>query len=264
MTTSITKSKYRQSTRKLLFAALWICIWQIASMLISQEILLVSPVVVVIRIIGLSGDPSFWSSIFNSFLRIFFGFLLANVFGVILAFFSSKSAFFKDFLSPVISIMKSTPVASFIILALVWINSAYLSTFISFLMVLPVVYTNMLAGIENIDSKLINMADVFKVSAAKKIKYIYIPSLLPYYSAACSIGLGFSWKSGIAAEVIGLPQNTIGFSLYSAKIFLETPDLFAWTVVIIIISVIFEKMFFAIIKLIKFSISKDWGEDYAG
>lgn len=264
MTTSTTKSKYAKLARKTLFAALWIGIWQIASMLIAQEILLVSPVVVAGRIVFLAGDPSFWGSIFNSFLKIFFGFLLANVFGVVFALISSKSVFFKDFLSPVMSIIKSTPVASFIILALMWINTSYLSTFVSFLMVLPIIYTNMLAGIENIDRKLINMANVFKVPSHKKFKYIYIPSLLPYYSAACSIGLGFSWKSGIAAEVIGLPQHTIGFSLYSAKIFLETPDLFAWTVVIIILSIIFEKAFFAILKLLKRMISEDWGGDYAG
>ena len=175
--------------------------------------------------------------------------MLANICGVLFALLASKSTFFRDFLSPVISIIKATPVASFIILALVWINTAYLSAFISFLMVLPIIYTNMLTGLENIDTGLLNMANVYKVPALRRFKYIYIPSLLPYYVAACSVGLGFSWKSGIAAEVIGLPNNTIGFSLYNAKIFLETPDLFAWTIVIIIISIIFEKLFFALIKL---------------
>lgn len=263
MTTSTTKSKYRQFVRKLLFAALWIGVWQLASMLIAQEILLVSPVVVAKRIIELSFEPSFWSAAFNSIIKIFFGFLIANVLGIILAFIASKSSFFRDLLSPVIFIMKSTPVASFIILALVWINTAYLSTLISFLMVLPIIYTNMLAGVENIDKDILNMANVFKVPAMKKFKYIYIPSLLPYYSAACTLGLGFSWKSGIAAEVIGLPRNTIGYSLYNAKIFLETPDLFALTVVIIIISILFERIFLLFLKLLKSSISKDWGDEIA-
>ncbi len=263
MTTSITISKYNKTIRKMLFASLWICVWQLASMLIAQEILLVSPVVVVQRIIQLGADSSFWNSIFNSFTKIFFGFILANIFGVVFALLSNKSTFFRDFLSPVISIMKATPVASFIILTLVWINTAYLSTFISFLMVLPIIYTNMLIGLENIDRKLLDMANVFNVPSSKKFKYIYIPSLLPYYSAACSVGLGFSWKSGIAAEVIGLPNNSIGFSLYNAKIFLETPDLFAWTVVIIIISIIIEKLFFVLIKLLKNNISLDWGDKIA-
>lgn len=260
MTTSTIQGKYKPKARKILFAILWIGIWQLASMLINQEILLVSPVVVVKRIIELCASYPFWYSIANSFFKILLGFVLANVFGLIFAFFASKYMFIRELLSPIMSVMKATPVASFIILALVWINTGFLSTFVSFVMVLPVIYTNMLIGIENIDRSLLDMAKVFRVSSFKKFKYIYIPSLLPYYIAACSLGLGFSWKSGIAAEVIGLPKNTIGFSLYNAKIFLETPDLFAWTVVIILISVLFEKLFFVLINLLRGTISKDWGD----
>ena len=115
-------------------------------------------------------------------------------------------------------------------------------------MVVPIIYTNVLKGLENMDKELLEMAAIFKVSNIKKVLYIYIPSVMPFFVSGISIGIGFCWKSGIAAEVIGLPSNSIGENLYNAKIFLDTTSLFAWTTAMIIISIIYEKI---IIKLIE-------------
>ena len=139
--------------------------------------------------------------------------------------------------------IKSIPVASFIILVLIWSGSGSLSAVISFLIVLPIIYTNVLEGIRNTDGKLLEMADVFQVSSLMKIKAIYIPAVLPFFTSACKVALGLCWKSGIAAEVIGLPGNSIGEQLYNAKIFLSTGELFGWTLVIVAISFLFEKFF---------------------
>lgn len=117
-------------------------------------------------------------------------------------------------------------------------------------MVLPVVYSNVLQGIKTTDMKLLEMAKVFRVTPVKKALYIYLPHLKPYILSACSVSLGLSWKAGIAAEVIGIPTGSIGEKLYQAKVYLSTPDLFAWTVVIIVISILFEKLFtFSLSKL---------------
>lgn len=227
---------------------IWLLVWHIASLTIGQEILLVSPVQVIQRLAELIVTQDFWSSIFFSFRRIVAGFFLAVLSGVILAVLSSKFKLIEEFLAPVILTIKATPVASIIILILIWVSSKNLSIIISFLMVLPIIYTNVLDGIRSTDKKLLEMAEVFRVSAFKKIMYIYVSQVLPFFRSACSISLGLCWKSGIAAEVIGIPTGSIGEKLYKAKIYLNTPDLFAWTLTIILISVAFEYLFMLLIR----------------
>ena len=163
--------------------------------------------------------------------------------GVVFAIFSYRYRWVEELLAPPMQTIKATPVASFVILTLVWIAPQNLSVFISFLMVLPIMYTNVLMGIRSTNEKLLEMAQVFRVPTYRRIRYIYLSQVLPFFRSACSVALGLSWKAGIAAEVIGLPQGSIGEMLYQAKIYLDTPDMFAWTLVIIIISVWFEKFF---------------------
>ena len=139
--------------------------------------------------------------------------------------------------------MKSTPVASFTILCLIWIPSRNLSVFISFVMVFPVIYTNVLEGILSTDPQLLEMAEIFRLPLSRRIRYIYLSQVMPYFRSACTISIGMCWKSGIAAEVIGMPKGSIGEKLYQAKIYLNTPDLFAWTMVIIVVSRVFEQVF---------------------
>ena len=146
--------------------------------------------------------------------------------------------------------VKSIPVASFIILALIWLSSAQLSSFISYLMVLPILYTAILSGIRNIDPQMLEMADVFHLSWRRRLLFLWIPQIKPYLLSGCSVALGLSWKAGIAAEIIGLPDGTIGEALYNSKIYLCTVDLFAWTVIIVLISVLFEKLFMALLRQI--------------
>ena len=149
---------------------------------------------------------------------------------------------------PVMSVIKSTPVASFIILCLIAMSSKNLSVFISFLMVLPIVYTNVLQGLLATDRKLMEMAGVFKMSWFTQLLYIYLPQVKPYLISACSLSLGIAWKSGVAAEVIGIPDGSIGERLYQAKVYLNSPELFAWTVVVIAVSIAFEKIFMLLLR----------------
>ena len=114
-------------------------------------------------------------------------------------------------------------------------------------MVLPIIYTNVLDGIGAVDKNLLEMAEVFQVPAGRRLRYIYISQVLPFYRSGCSIALGLCWKSGIAAEVIGIPDHSIGEHLYNAKVYLDTPDLFAWTLVIVLISIAFEKLFLTVL-----------------
>ncbi len=214
-----------------------------------MQILLPTPLSVLESLVFLVAQLNFWQSVAFTIFKISSGFVIAVFIGTLFAIVSHKSKVFRQFISPIILISKSVPVASIIILILIWISTQNLSIFISFIMVMPVVYTNILSGIKNLNIQLTEMAHLFNVTNAATLRYIIIPQIMPFFEAACIVGLGMSFKAGIAAEVIGLPDNSIGEHLYEAKVFLDTPSLFAWTVVIILLSLIFEKTFALLIKL---------------
>lgn len=228
---------------KILAAAVWILIWQLASMWLKQEILLASPVSVIKKLAELIQTLDFWETIAFSFGRILTGFLLALAAGCVFGALSYAFSWAEILMAPLITVAKATPVASFIILCLIWIPSRNLSVFISFLMVFPVVYTNILEGLHQTDTQLLEMADSFGAGTGKKMKFIYAFQVMPYTVSACRLGLGLCWKAGVAAEVIGIPSGSIGEKLYKAKVYLNTPDLFAWTIVIVLVSMSFEKLF---------------------
>ena len=242
------KNRMKSGGIKLIVICFWIFLWAAASRIINQELFLPSPKNVLLAVLELSGNAGFWISIANSFIRIILGFFIGLTAGAVLAVLSYKSKIIYELLSPMMKAIKATPVASFIILALVWISSANLSILISFLMVLPVSFSNFLYGLRSTDKKLLEMAKVFRISRWKRMKAIYFPAVLPFGISAVSIGLGFSFKSGIAAEVIGRPANSIGIKLYEAKLYLMIKELFAWTLVIILISMLFERIVMGIIK----------------
>ena len=239
------KNKYFTTAAVILF---WLAVWQFCSNKIASHILFASPLQVAEALFRLIGSQDFWEAILFSTQRIASGFFLALVCGILLAVLSAASRLFRLLLTPLIRLMKAVPVVSFVILALLWIKSKNLSILIAFVMVLPVIYTNVLQGIDGTDKKLLEMAAVFRMTALNKVRYIYIPSMLPALVSACSVSLGFCWKSGIAAEVIGLPTGSIGEKLYEAKLYLMTGELFAWTAVIVLVSVVFEKLVMILIR----------------
>lgn len=244
-TTSNTKKNLR-----LWAVIIWLILWQLLSIYLDSDILLASPITVLKSLLGMLGVISFWQSILFTFIRIFAGLLIANVLGVIFAAISYVSTPFRELISVPVAVIKSTPVASFIILVLIWIPSRNLSVFISFLMAFPVIYTNILQGLTEMDGKMLQMAHVFKIPFKRRLRFIYVPEVIPYYRAAANLSNGLSFKAGIAAEIIGLPRGSIGERLYEAKIYLNTPELFAWTVVIIVLSIVFNKAFAAFINYV--------------
>jgi NitT/TauT family transport system permease protein len=227
----------------------WLLAWEVGSRLLAQSILLVSPAAVAVRLLELVQTADFWQAVFSSFLRIAGGFLAAVLLGTPAAALSARFRPLRELLMPLMLAVKSTPVASFIVLLLIWVSSKNLSVVIAFLMVLPIIYINVLSGIRATDPQLLEMARVFRLPAGRVIRYIYVSQVLPFFRAACTVSLGLCWKAGIAAEVIGVPDGSLGERLYKAKIFLQTPDIFAWTVVIIMISLIFERLFLWLLRL---------------
>ena len=224
----------------------WLSVWQAAHLLVyagmGTSLLLPSPAETFLRLRELLGEPSFYSIIGHTFLRIFTGFLLGTAVGCVLGGLTAFSPLLYRFFALPMNAIKSTPVASFVILALVWIKGENLSTFIAFLMVLPVIWQSVHTGLQSADPELLEMARVYRFSRGKKLRYLYLPAALPYLISAMRVGLGFSWKSGIAGEVIAIPSQAIGTQLYNAKIYLDMPGLFAWTIVIILLSAAIERI----------------------
>lgn len=233
-------STLQNKKRKIIIALIWLVIWQIMAALIAEEILLPSPLLVFKRFLDLLVQKKFYLAILSSIGKIMIGFVISIFFGLILAFISYKSNLFYDFINPIILIFRSIPLASLIIFLLFWVKSTNLSILVSFIMAMPIIYTNTYEGLKSIDKKLIQMADIYKIKEFDRIWSIYLVKTKTFISSSIISVSGLVLKAGIAAEVIGLPENSIGKSLYNSKIYLDMPSLLAWTLAILILSFIFE------------------------
>ncbi len=232
----------RNRIYRVLAVVFWVLVWQLVSMAVNSPILVASPARTFLALAELGQTAAFYQAILGSLGRICLGFTLALALGLVLGALSFVWKWVNVLLQPIVSVIKATPVASFVILALIWITSTNLSVFISFLMVFPIVYQNTLAGLGSADKKLLEMADVFRFSHRARIRAIYLPAAYPHLLTAAKLSLGMCWKAGIAAEIIGQPRNSIGAQLNQAKLFFNTPELFAWTIAIIVVSVAFERL----------------------
>lgn len=238
----------KEFIKRLSVGAFWLLVWQALSVAVGQEMLLASPAATLRALFDLFSTADTYRAIGGSFVRIFSGFALGMALGALLATLSYRFGGIKVLLLPAMQGVKAMPVASFVILLLVWFGSGYLSLWCCFLMVLPVCYINLLKGFEAMDPGLLEMARVFRIRAFRRARYLYLPHLMPFILSALSLSLGLCWKAGVAAEVIGLPNNSIGAALYESKIFLDTPDLFAWTLTILVISWGFERIMMRLIR----------------
>jgi len=220
----------------------WLGVWQLASMAVGMELKLPSPLSVISSLIRLAGEPLFWQSTLLSLLRIFLGMAAGTILGVALACATSFSRWADLILSPAIKVVRATPVVSFILLVWLWVSRSNVPSVISALMVLPVLWSNISKGIAQTDRKLLEMAQAYRLGRGKTISLVYYPSIKPYFASGVNTAMGLAWKSGVAAEAICLPQSAIGTQVYYSKIYMESPDLFAWTAMVILLSFVLEKL----------------------
>ena len=243
-------NQYKLFFQRMGAVVFWLTVWQCAAMAVGQEVFLVSPVQALRTLLQLLPQAEFWQRVGFSTGRILLGFGLGVFVSTALAVAAHTWHAADILLAPVLQLVKATPVASFIILALVWVRGTSLSVLISFLMVLPVLYGTVRTGIRSTDPQLLEMARVFRLPLGRRLRAIWLPAVLPAFRQGCSTALGICWKSGVAAEVIGLPDGSIGDALYRAKITLSTGELFAWTFVIILLSAGFEKLFLLLLDCV--------------
>ena len=225
-------------------------VWQGVSMLVGMDMLLASPVKVMERLGTIWREKDFLSTVLFSMGRIFGGFLLAFVTGIGLALLAGRFRTVEILLWPYVVTIKSVPIASFIILCLIWFSYTQMTVFIAFLIAFPVIYTNVLHGIRSTDPQLLEMASLYRVRGIRKLFYVELPGIMPFLTSACSVAIGMAWKAGVAAEVIGVINGSIGQKLYDAKIYFQNADLLSWTLIIILLSVAGEKAFVWMIRFL--------------
>ena len=230
----------RRIGRVLLPVLFWLGVWQLAAAAVGQELLLPGPAAVGRRLLELAAGAVFWQTALASLLRIFGGLLLGVALGALLAGLTAWVPLLDWVLTPAVKVVRATPVASFILLVYLWVERGRVPGLISALMVLPVVWGNVTRGIAETDPRLLELARAYGFGRGRTLRRIYIPSVLPYFASGCRTALGLAWKAGVAAEVLCQPQNAIGTQIYNTKYYLETPSLFAWTLVVIALSFLLE------------------------
>ena len=236
-------SNAKRFLRPLLALVFWLAVWQGFAVILAKPLLLPSPIEVLTRLFELAVTKDFWYYTFVSLWRIILGVGIAIILGLLLAVLCCRSSLVDTLVAPLLITIKSTPVASFVILVLIWVKRDYVPVLIAGLMVLPIIWANVCAGIRSTDKQLLEMAKVYKLSRSRVLKRIYIPSVMPHFHSACRTALGFGWKSGVAAEVLTVPTHSIGRLIYESKLYLLTTDLFAWTMVVVLLSLLLEKVF---------------------
>lgn len=224
-----------------LVVLLLMALWQAASLIVNQPLYIPSPAATFTELASIVITEAFWLDVAHTFYRVAMGLALSFVLGIALAYVASRVKILQQIFAPIVLAIKSTPVVSIIFLTLVWFSASFVPVVSCVLLCFPIFYTNTLTGITAVDKELLEMAAVFGVRQKRVLTGISVPSVMPYIYSALSVCLGFSWKSVVAAEVLSSPKYSMGYNLFVSKRDLETTALFAWTLAIIIISLIVEK-----------------------
>ncbi len=221
-------------------AAFWLAVWAVFAFFLDKELFLPSPWAVAKSLWGMLPTGEFWRIVGLSLLRVLQGYLPGVLLGTLGGILTAKIKVFDVLFSPLLTVVRATPVASFIMLTLVFLGRDTVPGFIVFLMVLPIVWANVAQGVRTVDPQLKEVCKIYQLSVTRRLKLLYIPHGLPYFSAGALTSLGLAWKAGIAAEVLCTPKDSIGKMVYDSKVYLETSQLFAWTAVVVLLSLILE------------------------
>ena len=250
------KTFFRKTVTALAVTVFWLLVWILIAWAVHKPLLLPYPWDVLKRLFELLGTGSFYVATLRSVANVFLGILIALLLGILTAALTHRVPLIRALLFPLMTVIKTTPIVSFIILAILWIGAGAVPSFITILIVLPVVWSNLDEGLSRIDPQLKEMATVFRLTPLRRLRHLVLPSVMPYALSACRSSIGLAWKAGIAAEVIAVPLRTIGAMLSDAKQYLEAVDMFAWTLVVILLSLLFEWGISALLSKIPGSFTK--------
>ena len=226
----------------------WTVVWYLAAVAMDNPLLLPSPIQVLRCLGNLMLTAGFWQTVAVSIGRILLGIVCAVALGCVLAVVTSSFRLPEVLIAPAMTAMQATPVASFTILVLIWIDRDFVPVLICGMMVLPVVWNSVSTGIRVTDPQLLEMAKVYRLSGLQTLRRIWIPSVIPFFHTACSSSIGLGWKAGIAAEVLTVPKHSIGRMIADSKLYLMTEELFASTLVVIVLSLLLQKLMLRLLQ----------------
>lgn len=226
----------------------WVAVWYLAALWVNNPLLLPTPVDVLRRLGELAITASFWQITFTSIGRILLGVVSGVALGVGLAVLTSISRIAEMLVAPAMTAMQATPVASFAILVLIWVDRDFVPVLICAMMVLPVIHGSVSTGIRMTDPKLLEMAKVSRLPKLRILRRIYVPSVMPFFRTSSVSALSLGWKAGIAAEVLTVPKASIGRMLSEGKLYVMTEDMFAWTVTIVVLSLLLQRLMLRLMK----------------
>lgn len=218
----------------------WLGVWLLAAWAVGQPLLLPGPWTVLSRLLTLARTADFWLSVGATLWRVFLGLFWGAAAGGILAALTHVFPPVDAVASPAIRVVRATPVVSFILLVYLWVARAAIPWVISGLMVLPVVWGALSAGLGGMDEQLLELARAYRFSRLKTLRLVCLPALRSHFSAGLLTAFGLAWKSGVAAEVLCPPPQAIGSRIQQAKLGLETAELLAWTLAIAALSLALE------------------------
>lgn len=216
--------------------------WQMISGRISSEIIFPSPLRVLEGMAAIYREGLFWTSVLATVRRGVLGICLSLLLGAGLGVLAGLRRTVRVFLRPLMAVIRTTPVVVFILIVLIWLEEDLVPVFISFLIAFPIIYTNTVQGMVNVDRRLVEMARVYGVRRSRILREVYLPSISAYLTAGISTALGIGWKAVIAAEILSQPRYSVGTRLMEAKIYLEIDRVFAWAVVAVLLSFFFDNL----------------------
>ena len=234
--------------RALIAAAFWLLLWELLALIVGNSLLLPGPWDTARELWAVLPTGQFWLTVATTLGRIVLGYGLGVAVGTGLGALCAKSVFADDIISPMMRVIRATPVTSFILLVLLYFSSGVTPVVIAFLMVTPMLFATVRAY--RADAELVEMARFFGVKGLRLVRRVYAPMIKPQFLAQAATALGFAWKSGVAAEVIARSAYSIGKSIYESKLYIETPSLFAWTAVTVALSIGLERLLNALVKKI--------------
>ena len=233
------KKRNRQIAYRVGAVLFWLAVWQIAAVLVNRTLLIPipTPLRTAAALGRLAAEGSFWLTVGASILRILIGFAAALAAGIVCALLAVRFSWFRILTAPLVQVIRAVPVASFTILIFLWVSRGKIPTVIVFFTVFPIIWANVESGLLASDASLREMATVFGMPRARQFREITLPLLRPHLLSAAASGLGFAWKSGVAAEVICRTGNSLGDLLWRGKTAIDYDEVFAVTLVIVILSV---------------------------
>ena len=234
--------KMNKQGKAILVCLAWLVLWEVASLVVASDLLLPGPVTTAVALGGMLGEGKFYLNVLATLARVVISMALSFAVGMVLAWAAYRRDGIRVMLAPVISLLKSVPVMAIIIYVILIASSDWVAIIVCFFMCLPIVYTNVLAGLNSVSKEHLELAEVYGLDSKQTLRLVYIPEIRPSMNSALSLVCGISWKAVIAAEVLSIPKFSLGYPMLNAKYYLETPELVAYIVVIVAASMVFERI----------------------